>query len=160
MTTRYTWWLAVLLGLPLAVHAAAFDFTAGRSITSSHHETNVVFASAFGDRPLDDHVHVEPIATVGWVAGRNTKVDHLDRDVYLAGGGVRIIAANHHWFVGEQLATTSTRTDALSSRLEFMTSVGWQAGHFIALLRHISNGHVLGGGHNLGETMLLVGARF
>jgi len=28
------------------------------------------------------------------------------------------------------------------------------------MLRHISNGHIVGGGRNLGETMLLVGVRW
>ena len=81
----------------------------------------------------------------------------MNNEVFLAAGGVRIITASHHWFVSEQLAATSTRTDALSSRFEFMTSAGWQRGHFVVLLRHISNGHLLGGGKNLGGTMLLAG---
>jgi hypothetical protein len=41
-----------------------------------------------------------------------------------------------------------------------MTSGGWQDGHFIVMLRHVSNAHLLGGGKNLGETMLLAGLRF
>ncbi len=73
---------------------------------------------------------------------------------------MRIVSANHHWFVSEQLAATSTRTGALSSRFEFMTGAGWEDGHFVAMLQHISNGHLVGGGKNRGETMLLAGARF
>ncbi len=67
---------------------------------------------------------------------------------------------NSRWFASEQLVATSTRTDALSSRIEFSTTVGWQRDHFIVMLRHISNGHIVGGGKNLGETMLLVGVRW
>jgi hypothetical protein len=41
-----------------------------------------------------------------------------------------------------------------------MTSAGWQGDHFTVMLRHISNAHLLGGGKNLGETMLLAGVKF
>lgn len=152
--------LLALLAFPLASHAAGFDITAGPSVTSSERTTTAVFASVFGERPDDNRIHLEPIGTLGWIDSRNTRTDDLDHEVFVAGGGVRILAANHHWFVSEQLAATSTRTDALSSRFEFMTSVGWQQGHFIVMLRHISNAHLLGGGKNLGETMLLGGVKF
>jgi hypothetical protein len=152
--------LLTLLVFPLASHAAGFDITAGPSVTSSERATTAVFASAFGERPDDNRIHFEPVGTLGWIDSRSTRKDNLDHEVFVAGGGLRILAANHHWFVSEQLATTSTRTDALSSRFEFMTSVGWQHGHFIVMLRHISNAHLLGGGKNLGETMLLGGVKF
>ena len=140
--------------------AAGFDLVAGPSVTASERTTAAVFASVFGERPEDNHIHFEPIGTLGWIDSRNTRKDDLDHQVFVAGAGVRILAANHHWFVSEQLATTSTRTDALSSRFEFMTSIGWQRGHFIVMLRHISNAHLVGGGKNLGETMLLGGVKF
>lgn len=140
--------------------ATGFDLTAGPSVTSSERTTATAFASVFGERPADDRVHLEPIGTLGWIDSRDTRKDDLDHEVLVAGGGVRILAANRHWFFSEQLAATSTRTDALSSRFEFMTSVGWQHGHFIVMLRHISNAHLLGGGKNLGETMLLAGVKF
>jgi hypothetical protein len=152
--------LLALLAVPLAGHAAGFDITAGPSVTSSERTTAAVFASVFGERPDDNRIHLEAIGTVGWIDSRNTRKDDLDHEVFVAGGGVRVLAANHHWFVSEQLAATSTRTDALSSRFEFMTSAGWQDGHFIVMLRHISNAHLLGGGKNLGETMLLGGVKF
>jgi hypothetical protein len=152
--------LLALLAFPLASHAAGFDITAGPSATSSERTTAAVFASVFGERPDDNRVHFEPIGTVGWLDSRHTRTDDLDHEVLVAGGGVRILAANHRWFVSEQLAATSTRTDAISSRFEFMTSIGWQHGHFIVMLRHISNAHLLGGGKNLGETMLLGGVRW
>jgi len=44
--------------------------------------------------------------------------------VTVAGGGVRITMPNSRWFASEQLVATSTRTDALSSRIEFSTTVG------------------------------------
>ncbi|WHZ20837.1 MAG: hypothetical protein OJF55_002986 [Rhodanobacteraceae bacterium] len=140
--------------------AAGFDIAAGPSVTSSERATGAVFASVFGDRPFDNRIHFEPIGTLGWVNSRNTRVDDLNHEAFLAGGGVRIVSADHHWFVSEQLAATSTRTDALSSRFEFMTTGGWEDGHFVVMLRHVSNAHLLGGGKNLGETMLLAGVRF
>jgi hypothetical protein len=140
--------------------AAGFDLTAGPSITSSARTTTAIFVSAFGTQPAENHVHFEPIGTFGWLDSRNTRVDDLQHEVFLAAGGVRIVTASPHWFVSEQLATTSARTDALSSRFEFMTSAGWQDGHFIMMLRHVSNAHLLGGGKNLGETMLLAGVRW
>ena len=140
--------------------ATSFDLTAGPSMTGSDPTTGAMFASVFGERPADDHLHFEPIGTLGWVDSRHSRKHDLDHEVFLAGGGARIMTANHHWFASEQLAATSTRTDALSSRFEFMTSAGWQDGHFIVMLRHISNAHLLGGGRNLGETMLLAGLRW
>jgi len=139
--------------------ATGFDLTAGPSVTASERTTAAIFASVFGEQPDDNRTHFEPIGTLGWIDSRDTRKDDLDHAVFVAAGGVRILAANH-WFVSEQLAATSTRTDALSSRFEFMTSVGWQHGRFIVMLRHISNAHLIGGGKNLGETMLLAGVRF
>jgi hypothetical protein len=139
--------------------AAGFDIAAGPSVTSSGRVTGAAFASVFGEAPADHRYHFEPIGTLGWVDSRNSRIDDLDHEVFLAAGGVRLVAANRHWFLSEQLAATSGRTDALSSRFEFMTSAGWQDGHFIVMLRHISNANLFGG-KNLGETMLLAGLRW
>lgn len=140
--------------------ATGFDLAAGPSVTASERTTAAVFASLFGERPDDNRIHLEPIGTVGWIDSRHTRKDDLDHEVMVVGGGVRVVAANQHWFVSEQLAATSTRTDALSSRFEFMTSAGWQNDRFVVMLRHISNAHLIGGGKNLGETMLLAGVKF
>ncbi|MER3547064.1 MAG: lipid A 3-O-deacylase, partial [Rhodanobacteraceae bacterium] len=64
------------------------------------------------------------------------------------------------FFISEQIAATSARTSALSSRFEFMTTGGWQGDHLILMARHISNAHLIGGGPNHGETMLMVGVHF
>ena len=140
--------------------AAGYDVAAGPSITSSERITGAIFASVFAEGPEDNQAHIRPIGTLGWVDARSTRTDDLNHQVFLAGGGARLMTTDRHWFFSEQLAATSTRTDALSSRFEFMTSAGWQDGHFIVMLRHISNAHLLGGGKNLGETMLLAGLRF
>ena len=152
--------MAALVLSPVVVHAAGFDIVAGPTVTASERTTAAAFASMFGERPADDHVHVEPIVTLGGIDSRRTHADDLDHKAWLAGGGVRIVSAGHHWFASEQVAATSTRTDALSSRFEFMTSGGREDGRFIVLLRHIPNGRLIGGGKNLGETMLLGGVRW
>jgi hypothetical protein len=140
--------------------AAGFDIVAGPSVTSLGRVTGAAFASVFGEVPADHRRHLEPIGTLGWVGSRNTRIDDLEHDVFLVAGGVRLVAANRHWFLSEQLAATHGHTDALSTHVEFMTSAGWQDGHFIVMLRHVSNANLFGGGKNLGETMLLAGLRW
>jgi hypothetical protein len=158
---RWLWPLtAITLATALTARAQDFELAAGPTMTSSERTTAAIFASVFGESPVDGRIHFEPIGTVGWIGAHHTYRENLHHEVFLAGGGVRIVAPNPHWFVSEQLAATSTRTDALSSRFEFMTSVGWQDRHFVMMLRHISNGRLVGGGRNLGETMLLAGVRW
>lgn len=153
-------WLTALLAVPFAAQATRVDIAAGQSLTSADRATAAVFASVYGDAPTDGRWHFATMASLGWLGARRTRVEHLHHDVTVAGGGVRITMPNSRWFASEQLVATSTRTDALSSRFEFSTTVGWQRDHFIVMLRHISNGHLVGGGKNLGETMLLVGVRW
>lgn len=150
--------MACLLACAPAL-ASGFDVVAGPSVTSSERTTAAVFASVFGEPPADGRSHFEPIGTLGWVDARNTRKDDLNHEVYLAGGGARLVSPTRHLFVSEQLVATSARTDALSSHFEFMTSAGWENGHFAVILRHVSNAHLFGG-KNLGETMLLAGIRF
>lgn len=152
-------WL-LLIALPMAAGATGFNLAAGSSVTSSERTTPAVFASAWREAPMDGHWHLEPVGTLGWLDARSTRSDDLHHAVFLAAGGVRVVTSDRHWLASEQLAATSTRTDALSSSFEFMTSVGWQDGHFVLMLRHVSNGRLIGGGKNLGETMLLAGVGF
>jgi hypothetical protein len=146
--------------VPLAANAAGFDVIAGPTVTSGQRTAPAAFASAFGQSPANGRWQFEPIGTVGWIGAHHTHRERLHRDVFLAGGGVRILTPGQHWFVSEQVAATSQETDALSSRFEFMTSLGWQRGRFVVMARHVSNGHLIGHGKNMGETMLLAGVRF
>lgn len=150
----------LVLLVPLAANAAGFDVVAGPTVTSGERSAPVLSASMFGQAPTSDRWQFEPIGTVSWIGAHQTHRENLHHEVFLAGGGLRILAPHQHWFVSEQVMATSHRTDALSSEFEFMTSAGWQRGHFIVLLRHVSNGHLIGHGRNLGETMLLGGVRF
>lgn len=159
---RYRSWCfwALLAALPLTANATGFDVAAGPTVTSAERTAPAVFASLFGTQPATGEWQFEPIGTLGWIGAHHTKREDLHREVFLAGGGVRIVAPQQHWFASEQIGVTSRETDALSSRFEFMTSVGWQGGHFVVMLRHISNGGIIGHGPNLGETMLLAGVRW
>lgn len=160
--SRYGCWLvtvAMLVGSPV-VHAQSFDVAAGASVTDSERVTGAAFASVFGNSSGKNRIHFEPIGTVGWIAAHRTRKANMHHEVFLGGGGVRILTGDSRWFVSEQLAVTSARTNALSSSLEFMTSAGWQERHFVVKLRHVSNGHLVGHGSNIGESMLLAGVRW
>jgi len=153
---------ALALGLTAAAataRAAEFDLTGGASATAGVRWAPALFAAVAAAPPADGHAHFEPIGSVGAVGSRNTGHEDLGHTVFLIAGGLRY-GREDGLFVGEQIAVTSTRTDALSSRFEFMTSLGWRDGRWVVMLRHVSDAHILGGGPNLGETMLLVGVRF
>lgn len=151
--------LLVSLAGAAAERGASVGVLAGGSATAGVRWTPALFVSVAGVPDDDAHAHFTPVASIGAVGSRNTDVHDLDYTVFLAAGGVRYGRAQG-LFVSEEIAATSTRTDALSSRFEFMTSLGWQEGRYVVMARHISNAHLLGGGKNLGETMLLAGVRF
>ena len=143
----------------MAAQAAEFDLAGGASATAGVRWAPALFADITAAPPDDLHAHFEPVGSLGAIGSRNTDHEDLDHTVLLLGGGLRY-GRDDGLFVGEQVAATSTRTDALSSRFEFMTSIGWRDGRWMVMLRHASNAHILGGGRNLGETMLLAGVRF
>lgn len=155
------WWLGLgaVLASTACTHAASFELTAGPSATAGVRWTPALFFGVAGTPPDDTRAHFVPIASAGFIGSRSTDVHGLDHNVFLVGGGVHY-GRDQGWYVNEQIAATNARTDALSSRFEFMTSVGWEGSRYIAMVRHISNAHLLGGGKNLGETMLLGGVRF
>lgn len=97
-------------------------------------------------------------ATLFALQGRRGGGDHdLVGDVQTLAFGVRW--RHHDWLLGFAPAVASTRTDAISGSLKFVSTAGWQALPCCALLlQHISNGSTHG--RNFGETMLLLEARF
>ncbi len=151
--------LPVLLCAACSAQAADFHVVGGGSATAGLRWAPALFAGVSGTPADDGHAHWVPVASVGGIGSRQVTGENFDHTVYLAAAGARY-GRSDGLFFSEQIAATSTRTDALSSRFEFMTSLGWEHGRFIGLVRHISNAHLLGGGRNLGETMLLVGVRF
>jgi len=56
------------------------------------------------------------------------------------------------------VAAATPHTGALSSTPQFVSRLGWQQGHVVVMLRHISNGST----HEpcYGESMLLLGIGF
>jgi hypothetical protein len=147
-----------LAGSAFAARAAEFDLAGGASATAGVRWAPAFFADVTA-APGDGDAHFEPIGSLGAIGSRHTDHEDLDHTVFLAAGGLRY-GREDGLFVGGQIAATSTRTDAISSRFEFMTSIGWRDARWMVMLRHVSNARILGGGRNLGETMLLAGVRF
>lgn len=151
--------LAATLVAAGAASAAGFNVVAGPSATPHRPPTLAAFASVFGDTPAGVW-RVEPVATLGWVRARRSTDTDPGRAVWLAGAGARLVSRSNHWFASVQLARSNAQTQALSSRWEFIDSIGWQDDHLTATIRHLSDGHIVGGGTNGGETMLAVGLRW
>ncbi|MGH8153932.1 MAG: hypothetical protein ACREP0_01640 [Rhodanobacteraceae bacterium] len=158
---------AVLLGLALGyglpAHATRFDFAAGRSVpgpaAGDADAATVAFLTAAGLPGAAAQVRLQLVGTLGWIGSHDVDRGGLDRPAFVAGGGARY-RFFRRLFVSEQIIATSVRTSALSSRFEFMTTLGVHVGRFLLMGRHISNAHLIGGGPNHGETMLLVGVEF
>lgn len=155
--------VGLVLGYALPTHAAGLDLALGRSVPGPAAGRGISAATvAFltvapviggGGRP-----RLTPIVTLGWVGSHHTSRGHLDRSVFLAAAGARYRFLGR-LFVSEQIAATSIRTSALSSRFEFVTTLGVRVGRLMLMGRHISNAHLIGGGANHGETMLLIGLK-
>jgi hypothetical protein len=155
---------ARLLGCLIAIaaapaHAGRFELSFGRSWTLLPYRfTNVAFAEWIGDARPCWRFDCAPALTLGFVDSRgNTPAARLDRNVIVGAAGARA----YLWrglFFGFEVATTAGKTDALSTPYEFVSSFGWQDGHWQLLMRHISNGDFHKPNH--GETMLLAGVAF
>lgn len=154
--------MVALLVMSVTVHAQDFYVAAGPSIAGLQppYLGAAVFVGVAGTAPNDGRLHLRPVATLGWLAPRDSRRVGLNHSAWVAAGGVRIDLPGGHWFASGQIAAVRHPTDALSSPFEFMYSGGWEDGRFILVLRHISNAGVIGQGANLGETMALVGVRW
>lgn len=151
--------LALLLALPSAQadEGARWEVAGGRSRTLQSMWTNAVFVERLGDeRALGPFIWA-PDVGLGWIQARSTTHARLDHDVGLLAFGARLRV----WrgvFVSEQVALALGRTDALSTAGEFVSSAGWQAQHWVLMVRHVSNADLHKPNH--GETMLLLGVAF
>ncbi len=148
----------VLPGLP--VRAGAFEGQAsiGISIAGSNDATAVAFFEVAGERREGGRLTWQPIGTLGFIRGRDVRVD-LARDVVIAGAGIRLVDWWRNAFFSVEVAHATRTTAAISSHGQFVTSFGWKGRRHVCAVRHISNAD-LGGGKNLGETMVLVGLTF
>ncbi|HEX7338488.1 MAG TPA: hypothetical protein VF271_00990 [Rhodanobacteraceae bacterium] len=152
--------LMATVAVPTLAHAADVSVVAGRSMTTEQRWTTSAFVNIGADRTYDwKGLHFQPVGTVGWIKGRRSQLERLNHNVYVAGGGMRLVNWWHGAFVSFQVGVTNGRTYALSSTGEFISSAGWMGKHWVVMVRHISNGNVFPG-KNLGETMALVGVRF
>lgn len=134
-----------------------WEVLGGRSVTLQSHWTNTLFVERIGDERSIGPIDWSPEIGLGWIESRSTSMARLDHDVALLTLGARV-RLWHGFFVGEQLGITSGKTDALSSTGEFVSSLGWQGGHWVAMMRHVSNADLHTPNH--GETMLLLGFAF
>lgn len=166
---QYALCVVVSIGAAMAwaraipAHATSFVAVAGRSVPGPAAGEGLTAATAAFFGVVDNKNNIgplywAPVGTVGWIGSHHTHRGHLNRSVFLGAAGARI--GFRDFFLSEQLAATSTRTSALSSRLEFMTTLGVQWGQLAVMARHVSNGGIVGGGSNHGETMLLIGIAF
>lgn len=154
--------LPALLALIFTSQAPAteVDLTGGGSATVGMRWTPAAFLDVGTSESHEwAGLHWQPVATVGWIGQRDDANDDLDHDVAIAGAGVRLVDWWGGAFVGLEAGYVDRRTDALSSHEQFISSLGWRGERVVLMVRHISNGDLFGG-RNLGETMLLVGARF
>lgn len=151
--------LGALLLFCAAPAGARVEISAGQSWTLLPYQyTDVAFAEWLGDARPWWKIAWSPALTLGFVESRpNTPTVRLDENVWVFAGGARAYLWRDLFF-GFEFATTSGKTDALSTPYEFVSSLGWQASHFQVMLRHISNGDFHEPNH--GETMLLVGVAF
>jgi hypothetical protein len=139
--------------------AERIEISGGRSETLLPYlYTSVVFAEWVGDARPWWKIAWAPAFALGYVAARpETPRARLDHDVWLGAAGARAYLWRDLFFAF-QAATTAGKTDALSTPYEFVSSLGWQGGHWQILARHISNGDFHEPNH--GETMILVGVAF
>ncbi len=156
---------AAVLGIGSS-RAATLELMGGRSKTSGWRWTDAAFVAAVGDaRPFALGAHRftwEPEAELGWMGPRpptrQNFHENLVHPVWMMMGGARIAGFWRKAYFGFDVALTKNRSGSLSSPYEFVSTLGWQGGHYLLAVRHISNASF----HepNLGETMFLLGVRF
>jgi hypothetical protein len=153
------WTLACLCSLFATPAFARVEFSIGRSWTLLPRVyTDVGFLEWVGDERPVWKIQWAPALALGYVEARpDNERARLNNDVWVFAGGARAYLW-HDLFFGFQLATTHGKTDALSTPYEFVSSLGWQGGHWQVMVRHISNGDFHEPNH--GETMVMAGVAF
>ena len=150
---------AALLGVTASpVHAAGVSLAAGPTWTIGQRSSGAIFLTLTGAERRWGGLHWQPELDLGGIKNRHVPSRHLDRNVAVAAAGVRLPHLWRQAFFSFQVGAASPHTGALSSTLQFVSSLGWQQGHAMVMLRHISNGST----HepNYGESMVLVGVAF
>ncbi len=158
-----------LASLALPATATNFEIEAGRSYSNSHGTDALFFEGVLDPYQIgSSRFSWEPDVSLGWINGRDLYNNHIEgentrQNAFLFGAGARLQYGDQgdwyrHLFLSFQPTYNTGRTPALSSALEFASTLGVQVGHFSVRLRHISNAGI----HepNRGETMALVGLSF
>ncbi|MGV8939983.1 MAG: acyloxyacyl hydrolase [Lysobacter sp.] len=169
-TGAWQWPAAVvvlgLLATPVGrVEAASVQVEAGRSYMGGIGTWAVFAESVFDERPIGNSpLAWSPDVSVGWIDGRplNRSGGYGNDAIWLVAGGIRFRMENrdggyYPLFFSFQPALHTGRTAALSSSLEFVSTLGWQGERFSFQVRHISNGSLKE--PNRGETMALIGVK-
>lgn len=126
-------------------------------MTGSSEWTGAVYLDATGRLFRTRTIAWRPVASLGWIGEHRGALAGRYPDVAVAAAGLRIADASERRFLSFQVGLASRRTPAISSHAQFVSTLGFQSGRLVVMLRHISNGRLLSG-PNHGETMLLVGA--
>ncbi len=103
---------------------------------------------------LSGHRHPWEIS-LGLIAERRSLRIATPPTHFLAVG--RRLELGRGFFLASAIALVDHRSEALSSRHQFMTGLGWSGKRLGVTLRHLSNANT--GGRNRGENVLWVGYR-
>ncbi|WDS36584.1 hypothetical protein [Pseudoxanthomonas sp.] len=140
--------------------AATWTVSAGTSV-DQHDWTPAAALDVWG-KPYElgsGRLQWRPVAALTAIAGHEaTWRPGSDRNVWIGSGGAAFSLRDSGWFLALQAGAVDRITPGLSSHFQFVSSLGWHGSRLQLQLRHISNGRI-GGGPNLGESMLLVGVR-
>lgn len=155
--------IVLSIGMLASVSKSSFasdaEWVVGQSWTSAGRSTAATFGEWIGsEHRLSQNLTWQPAVGAGWIGGRDDGDPRLYNDVWVASVGARLPNVWKRLFVGFQIAGVTPHTDALCSTLQFVSTIGWQQGHLVVMIRHISNGSTKK--PNLGETMLLAGVHF
>lgn len=147
-----------LVTMSPAAHAIDVTVSAGSSVTASRDFTPTVNMDVHGTTRHWSRLAWQPVVSIGWLGGRDIRPSLDDNTAFVA-AGTRVVDWWRGAFFSMQVAYVSKTTDAVSSHVQFVSTLGWEGDTFVWMVRHISNANFFGG-KNLGETMLLAGMRF
>ena len=157
MMNPIRWLAAAALALACAAPAHAEYEIAYAHVDEIDGKTSQGFVASWlrpVERWKNAGVHTEVL--FGGIAGRDGFPGRDDEDIFFLGAGLR-----KHWgglFLGGGVVVLDHQNSLLSSRGQFVTSLGYAHGHWVIAFRHISNANTQG--NNDGENLLSLGYRW
>lgn len=148
--------LVVLLLAGAPAQAAEIAASVGGTVTGSSHWSGTVYLDASGRSYHTLGIDWRPVASLGWIGEHHVTPGESYPDLLVAAAGIRLADAGERRFLSFQVGVASHRSPAISSHVQFVSTLGWRRGRLLLMLRHISNGRLMSG-PNHGETMLLAG---